>query len=184
MKTASRPGATDDPRGSPSGEPSGEPALAAFAPHDHRRCARAARAVVERECRARGLRLTPARGFVLDALLDAEHRAFTAYELLDRLREAGLGKQPPIVYRALDFLVANGFVHRIERLGAYVACVHGAGRHAAAFLVCRSCRTVAEIVLPGPEDALAGQAGSIGFRLERVTVEAEGLCAGCAGRGA
>ena len=64
---------------------------------------------------------------MLEALLES-HRALTAYELLDQLAAAGLGSQPPVAYRALDFLVANGFVHRIERLGAFAACTEaGAG---------------------------------------------------------
>lgn len=169
MSNASTPGASVAPGTD----------LAAFAPHDHRRCAGAAREAVAAECRARRLRLTPARGCVLEALLES-HRALTAYELLDRLRAAGLGRQPPIVYRALDFLVANGFAHRIEGLGAYVACAHGGERHAAAFLVCRRCRTVAETVMAEPEAVLAAQGAAVGFRLERVTLEAEGLCPRCA----
>ncbi|CAN5806292.1 transcriptional repressor [soil metagenome] len=152
--------------------------LAAFRPHDHRQCRREGRAAVEAECAARGLRLTPARACVLDVLLEA-HRAVTAYELLDRLREAGLGKQPPIVYHALNFLVTNAFAHRIERLAAYVACTAGAGQHQAAFLVCRACRTVAETAILGPEHALAEQSAPFGFAVERVSVEAEGLCARC-----
>lgn len=153
-----------------------------FRPHDHGRCRRAARATVEAECAARGLRLTPARACVLDALLES-HTALTAYELLDRLRDAGLGRQPPIVYRALDFLQANGFVHRIERLGAFVACSHGGEAHRAAFLFCRSCRRVAEAVLEAPERALEAEAAGLAFHLERVTVEAEGLCGACAEAG-
>ena len=93
-----------------------------------------------RVCDARRLRLTPARACVLEALLES-HRAMTAYELLERLEAAGLGSAPPVVYRALDFLVSNGFVHRIERLGAFAACAHaGQARHGAGFLVCRVCR--------------------------------------------
>jgi Fur family transcriptional regulator, zinc uptake regulator len=136
---------------------------------------------VEAECREKGLRLTPARACVLDALLES-HCALTAYELLDRLRAARLGRQPPIVYRALDFLVSNGFAHRIERLGAYVACVHGGEAHRAAFLVCRGCRRVAEAALDAPEHVLVPDAGSMGFHMERVIVEAEGLCASCESR--
>ncbi len=149
-----------------------------FRPHDHRRCREAVRAAVEADCRERGLRLTPARACVLDALLES-HRALTAYELLDRLRKAGLGQQPPAAYRALEFLVANGFAHRIERLGAYVACVHGGASHCAAFLVCRACRRVAEAALDEPEQALAAKAESVGFQVERVVVEAEGICETC-----
>ncbi len=152
--------------------------IEAFQPHDHGRCRATTRAAVDAECARRGLRLTPARACVLDALLEA-HRAMSAYELLDRLREAGLGSQPPVAYRALDFLVENGFAHRIERLSAFVACTHAGASHAAAFLICRVCRTVAEASLPqleaGLEDCAAGQ----GFAVERAVIEAEGLCAGC-----
>jgi Fur family zinc uptake transcriptional regulator len=134
-------------------------------------------------CRERGLRLTPARAFALEALLES-HRATTAYELLDRMRAAGHGGQPPVAYRALEFLVANGFAHRIERLGAYVACTGEADRHPAAFLVCRGCRAVAETALAPPGPELAATAAAAGFRLERIVVEAEGLCAGCRGEAA
>lgn len=153
--------------------------LAAFRPHDHRRCQGEAMAAAEAECAARRLRLTPARAFVLKTLLET-HRALTAYELLDRLRSAGLGGQPPVAYRALEFLVANGFAHRIERLSAYAACTHGAGDHAAAFMVCRSCRTVAETALERPDHGLSARAAATGFAVERVVIEAEGLCARCA----
>ena len=94
---------------------------AAFRPHDHARCRGQGLAKAREICAERGLRLTPARAFALETLLES-HRAMTAYELLDRLREAGLGGQPPVAYRALDFLVEHGFAHRIERLGAFVAC--------------------------------------------------------------
>jgi hypothetical protein len=60
----------------------------------------------------------------------AEHRALGAYAVLDQLREAGFGSQPPVAYRALDFLVAHGFAHKIERLNAFVACAHPGESHA------------------------------------------------------
>jgi Fur family zinc uptake transcriptional regulator len=150
----------------------------AFRPHDHRRCRRAALTAARSECAARGLRLTPARECVLEALLEA-HRAMSAYELLDRLREAGLGSQPPVVYRALEFLVSNGFVHRIERLSAFVACTNGSGDHAAAFLICRGCRRVAEASLAPLGRGLAAEAAGRAFEVERVVIEAEGLCGAC-----
>lgn len=153
---------------------------AAFAPHDHHTCRRRARDEVAAACSARGLRLTPARAFVLETLLES-HRAMTAYELLDRLREAGLGHQPPVVYRALDFLLRQGFAHRIERLGAYLACTHGEECDRAAFIVCRGCRSVAETTLPRSGRGLITQAERAGFKVERVVVEAEGLCPACQG---
>lgn len=156
--------------------PSSDPE--AFRPHDHRQCRGRALAAAEAACARRKVRLTPARAFVLESLLES-HRALTAYELLDRLGAAGFGSQPPVAYRALDFLVANGFVHRIERLNAFAACTAGEGRHNAAFLICRSCRLVAETVQPRPSRALAAAAAAAGFLIERTVVEAEGLCARC-----
>jgi Fur family zinc uptake transcriptional regulator len=155
----------------------------AFDPHDHAACRGRALAAAAAVCAARKLRLTPARAFVLETLLES-HRAMTAYELLEKLGAAGLGSQPPIVYRALDFLVANGFVHRIERLGAFAACTHGGAEHNAAFLVCRVCRRVAETRMPRPARGLAAEAAAAGFAIERTVVEAEGLCARCREAGA
>lgn len=164
--------------GTSSSPPATSAVSASFEPHDHVHCAAGARAEVEAACAARGLRLTPARSFVLDELL-ASHRAMTAYELLDTLAAAGMPSQPPVVYRALDFLVTNGFAHRIERLGAFAACTCGAEAHRAAFLICRTCRRVAETAMPRPPRDLAEMAGAAGFAIERLVIEAEGLCANC-----
>jgi Fur family zinc uptake transcriptional regulator len=95
----------------------------AFAEHDHRHCRQALLEELVRTARARGLRLTPVRVRVLEILSEA-HRAMGAYEILERLAAEGLGAQPPVAYRALDFLIAAGFVHKVERLNAYVACCH------------------------------------------------------------
>jgi Fur family zinc uptake transcriptional regulator len=150
----------------------------AFGPHDHARCRGRALATAASEARARGLRLTPQRAFALEALLES-HRAMTAYELLERMRAAKVGGQPPVAYRALDFLVEHGFAHRIERLGAYVACTAGGSGHPAAFMVCRACRQVAETTLDAPAPELGVLAAAAGFAVERIVVEAEGLCARC-----
>jgi Fur family zinc uptake transcriptional regulator len=150
----------------------------AFGAHDHGRCRGEVLAAVEAACDARRLRMTPARACVMEALLES-HRAMTAYELLERLEAAGHGSAPPVVYRALDFLVSHGFVHRIEGLGAFAACTHaGRARHGAGFLVCRVCRTVAETELRPPR-GLAAEAAAAGFTVERLVVEAEGVCARC-----
>jgi Fur family transcriptional regulator, zinc uptake regulator len=158
--------------------PSTAPEPRAFRSHDHAACRGRALAAVTAACAARGLRLTPGRAFVLERLL-ASHQAMTAYELLDALASAGFTSQPPVVYRALNFLVDNGFAHRIERLGAFAACTEGGPAHAAGFLVCRSCRRVAERALDAVTAGLGDEAAAAGFSVERVVVEVEGLCARC-----
>lgn len=149
-----------------------------FEHHDHTDCIETSLEAVENQCRAKGLRLTPVRRRVLEILL-AEHRAMGAYDILDRLREEGLGSQPPIAYRALDFLVKHRFVHKIERLNAFIACGHLGERHAPAFLICRSCDTVAEAHTDLAQGRLGDVARAAGFVIERTVVEAEGLCPKC-----
>jgi Fur family zinc uptake transcriptional regulator len=149
-----------------------------FGSHDHRRCIGSALAAAETACRTRGIQLTETRRRVLEILL-AEHRALGAYDILARLGAEGRAAQPPVAYRALDFLVREGFAHKIERLAAWVACVHPEADHAPAFLICRSCDTVAEAEVGGVGEALARAAAAAGFRLERAVVEATGLCPEC-----
>jgi len=150
-----------------------------FARHDHRACAETAMAAAEARCATENIRFTPVRRKVLEILLH-DHRALGAYAILDRLREAGFGSQPPVAYRALDFLVAHGFAHKVERLNAFVACTRPGETHAPAFMICRSCDTVAEASAATGKGALGAAARASGFHIERTMVEAEGLCPACA----
>ena len=150
-----------------------------FDAHDHRHCVESGIAAAEAQCAAQGLRFTPVRRAALEILL-GEHRALGAYELLDRLRDAGFGSQPPVAYRALDFLVANGFVHKIERLNAFIACAHPGATHSPAFLICRLCDAVAEAHSAPARGTLGDAARATGFQIERTVVEALGVCPGCA----
>jgi Fur family zinc uptake transcriptional regulator len=127
------------------------------------------------------LRLTPVRRKTLEILLEA-HRAVGAYEMLDRLRDAGFGSQPPVAYRALEFLVANGFAHKIERLNAFIACAHPGANHSPAFMICRICESVAEAQSSPARGALGEAARATGFKIERTVVEAEGICPACVGK--
>ncbi len=174
-----------------------------FFPHDHGACIEAALTRAEAICRTRGLRLTPLRRRVLEILL-AGHRAMGAYAVLEALGRDGPGAaQPPVAYRALDFLVAHGLAHRIERLNAYVACSHGAasgagaagggtgggtGRggmaHAPVFLICQACGAVAETAWQPRRSVLGRAARAAGFRLEQVLSEALGTCPACQEGGA
>ena len=150
----------------------------AFSPHDHDGCVARTVEAAEAHCSGRRLRLTPLRRRVLEILLE-EHRAFGAYDVLDRLAAEGQPAHPPVAYRALDFLVANGLAHKIERLNAFVACHHPGDTHRPAFLICRDCRMVAEAHVPPGEGAVGRTAREIGFTIEETVIEAEGLCPAC-----
>jgi Fur family zinc uptake transcriptional regulator len=162
-----------------------KPALSADAPlgfarHDHSACMHDALAAAEARCAEEGLRFTPVRRKVLELLLQ-QHRALGAYAILDMLRDAGFNSQPPVAYRALDFLTAHGFAHKIERLNAFVACAHPGKMHAPAFMICRECDAVAEAETLLGQSGLGDAAKAAGFRIERSVVEAEGVCPSCAG---
>lgn len=159
-----------------------------FARHDHGACIADGLASAEARCADEGLRLTPVRRRVLELLLE-DHRAQGAYDILDRLSAEGMGSQPPTVYRALEFLTSHGFAHRIERLNAYVACTRGTGHgdtgtHAPVFLICHGCGAVAETSADAARKALTHEAAAAGFALDRVAMEATGLCPSCRGEGA
>lgn len=154
------------------------PAPVGFDPHDHDRCVAGALAAAESQCEVQGLRFTAVRRAALEILLH-EHRALGAYDLLDRLHAAGFGAQPPVAYRALDFLVSSGFAHKIERLNAFIACAHPGAQHSPAFLICRRCDAVAEACSAPHRGPLGAAAQATGFRIERAVVEALGICPAC-----
>jgi Fur family zinc uptake transcriptional regulator len=125
-----------------------------------------------------GLALTPLRRQVY-ALVVVAARPIGAYDLLAAL-EPERGRVPPTtVYRALDFLVEHGFVHRIESRNAFVACCEVGKPHQSQFLICEQCGDTVEI--PGEELAarLSASAPAHGFEVHKQVVELSGLCGEC-----
>lgn len=132
-------------------------------------------------CRERGARLTKQRRAVLRLLCESD-RPLSAYELLDRLRTVVKNPAPPTVYRALDFLLEQGLVHKLESLHAYVGCAHPEHPHASQFLICADCGEVAELADTGIVQTLQAAGRAVGFRTKRPVVELLGTCAQCAGK--
>ena len=108
-------------------------------------------AQAEKICAQRNVRLTPQRLEVL-RLMSLQDGAISAYDLLDLLREAEPQAKPPTVYRALDFLLEQGFVHKVESTNSYVLC----------HLFDQPTHT-----------------SKMGFALRHNVIEAHGLCAAC-----
>jgi Fur family zinc uptake transcriptional regulator len=129
-------------------------AKAAHNSHDHKHCVEDALAAAERLCADKDLRFTPLRRRVLELILSS-HKPVGAYALLDQLRNEDLGSAPPTVYRALDFLIENGLIHRIERMNAFIGCSRrrGASR---LLLICGDCQRRAARVA-SPDDQLERQ---------------------------
>jgi len=147
--------------------------------HDHASCVDEAVTAADRICADRGARLTSLRRRVLE-LVWRSHQPVGAYEILDRLAaDTGQRAAPPTVYRALDFLLEQGLVHRIESQSAFVGCSRPGETHVFEILLCTSCGRAAE--LPGDRvtRAIKASAAEVGFAVERQTVEVIGRCREC-----
>ena len=130
-------------------------------------------------CRERGTQLTATRQRVLEILWESG-RPTGAYQLIDTLeQEASRPIGPPTVYRALDFLMAQGLVAKIESRNAYVACVHPERSHDCLFFICRDCGATAEMEDPRIGQLLVEHATVVGYRIARHVVEVEGMCPDC-----
>ncbi|NWL79661.1 Fur family transcriptional regulator [Pseudomonas taiwanensis] len=148
-------------------------------PHDHSHCVANALAEADAICSRHGLRLTALRKRVLE-LVWQSHKPLGAYDILGVLTEEdGRRAAPPTVYRALDFLLDNGLVHRIASLNAFVGCNHPGESHQGQFLICRNCQTAIELEQSSISQAIVDSAKSVGFVVEGQTVEVVGLCASC-----
>jgi Fur family zinc uptake transcriptional regulator len=149
--------------------------------HDHGRCSADAMAHAEALCAARGQRLTPLRRQVLETLA-ASHRTLGAYEIMDRMAAQGPRPAPITVYRALDFLLENGLVHRIESRNAFLACIgehDSAGAATTVFLICERCGAVGEASSAAVAETLQAAARAAGFSPRARVIEVTGICAHC-----
>jgi len=155
---------------------------ACSSPDDHVHDAAGFVAAVERASAERGLRLTAIRARVL-SLVAAAGKPIKAYDLLEQVREGeGAGAAaPPTVYRALDFLLANGFIHKLESINAFVACHHpNSAQHSVPFLICDRCHSATELEDASIVASLDAAARGLGFAPQAQTLEVHGLCAKCA----
>ncbi|WP_347558687.1 Fur family transcriptional regulator [Robbsia sp. KACC 23696] len=135
-------------------------------------------ATAEAFCQRRGERLTPIRRKVLGLLLSSG-RATKAYTLLDEMRKVHSGSAPPTVYRALDFLLSVGLVHRVESINAFAACHDLTHCHHGMLLVCQQCGAVQEMHEPEIERVLFERIKLSGYKLASDAAELKGICPDC-----
>lgn len=110
------------------------------------------------------------------ALLVGAGKPMKAYDLIQQFGGGMRPTKPPTVYRSLDLLMAIGLVQKVVTLGAYMACPEGASTGAAGLLVCTCCHAVEQLPDTGPA-AISG--APAGFLIERVVLEASGICRRC-----
>lgn len=146
--------------------------------HDHAACMHKAISVAEQLCLSRGVQLTPIRHKVLE-LIWTSHKAVKAYDLLDQIRPINDAAKPSTVYRALDFLMEQGLIHRVESLNAFVGCDCSGTQHDQLLLICTACHVVQERSAPQVLAALSQELGDADFIAQRKTIEIHGVCKSC-----
>lgn len=147
--------------------------------HDHDLCVHTAIASAEQLCQSRGVQLTPIRKRTLE-LIWSNHKACKAYDLLDQLKPELDSAKPTTVYRALDFLLEQGLIHRVESLNAFVGCHCSDQQHEQILLICTQCHDVDELPVAHTLNVLDNRLQEVGFVPQRKTLEIHGLCRDCA----
>lgn len=154
-------------------------APAAHPNHDHQACIDAALNTARELCREKQQKLTKTREKVLRLIWDS-HRPVGAYSIMDGLAE---GEQkriaPPTVYRALDFLLELGLIHRINSLNAYIGCQDPSHEHHCYFLICTSCNLAIEVDPEGFQGAIGKLQKHSGFHIHQQNMELSGMCQHC-----
>lgn len=147
--------------------------------HDHSQCISTALTTAKQLCADNGARLTQLREQVLKIVWQS-HQPLGAYAVMDILSEQSTRRvAPPTVYRALDFLLEQGLVHRVNLLNAYIGCSHPGVTHQHNFLICQQCDIAVEFEAPQMDEAINESAREQGFQISGQSVEVLGLCSNC-----
>lgn len=146
--------------------------------HDHSHCQTQALESAIAECAKQGLKLTKVRQQVLE-IIWSQHNPIGAYDVLQKLQEAGHKPAPPTAYRALEFLVSAKLIHRVESLNAYIGCPSPNAAHQCQFYICSECGHVAEVSNSAVSEALVAGAKELGFVSHQPVIEVHGVCKNC-----
>lgn len=147
--------------------------------HDHQACMHQAIQKAEKLCLERGAQLTPIRHKVLELIWES-HEAVKAYDLLERIKPFNDSAKPATVYRALDFLIEQKLIHRVESMNAFIGCNHVEGKHDLLLLICERCRQIEERPASSVMESLARELKGAHFIPQRKTLEIHGVCKHCA----
>ena len=150
------------------------------AKHTHESCVARLNSHVAKIVDKSGKKFGANQLFVLDALIQ-DHKAISAYEIVERIAKTDRRLQPVQVYRALDGLLKLGLVHRLQSKNAYVVCSSIDECRAPQLFYCSSCERVAEISGGALPQHIARLAQENNFQLEHGLVELIGHCPECSG---
>lgn len=123
-------------------------------------------------------RLTEPRLAVLK-IITSSKKPLGAYEILDKLGKTIENPKPPTAYRAIDFWLEHGFIHRIGSLNAFVTCDEDHKHTGSQFMICNDCGNVEEIHLCHLPKDLDKKVKNNGFKMAHWSTEISGQCVRC-----
>ena len=134
---------------------------------------------VEEICKSNKLGLTEIRRQVFEIIIK-NNKPIKAYEILDEIRNINnRPSHPPTVYRAIDFLIENGFVHKLNSINSFVGCLHPKAHKECYFLICKKCNIYQECCDDSLKDRISKTAVHNNFVISNTTLEIEGHCLDC-----
>tara|TARA_B100000035_G_scaffold142462_1_gene121259 strand:- start:2071 stop:2529 length:459 start_codon:yes stop_codon:yes gene_type:complete len=145
---------------------------------DHKTCVNDTLKKVETICKQKELKLTKLRHRVLK-LIWKSHSYVKAYDLLEELKKIDPAAKPPTIYRTLDFLIENGFIHKIQSLNAYIGCAHPNEHKECYFLICKKCQNIEECCSEKIDKVVTSTIVKNNFKPNQVTLEISGVCQEC-----
>ena len=148
---------------------------------DHEQCISTAIEVAERVCSEKQLKFTDLRKDILRMVWEG-HGPQKAYDLLNKLQTINRSAKPATVYRALDFLITNGFIHKVASLNAFVGCSHPLKHNECYFLICEDCKNISECCDPNISAAIQATTAHNKFVAKNTTLEISGHCNECLNR--
>lgn len=146
---------------------------------NHKNCLNDLEQKIDKICQERNLKLTDLRREVF-LIISKSHGMTKAYDILAEMRQRNPSTEPPTVYRALDFLIENGFIHKINSLNSYVTCYHLVDEGFCFFLICSKCGSVEENLDSKFSDLILLSIKKHKFLFRKASLEIQGICSKCA----
>lgn len=146
--------------------------------HNHDCCISHALESAQTICQDKNIRLTPIRQRIFE-LIWATHKAIGAYDLLAILQREDPNAKPVTIYRALDFLLNAGLIHKVASLNAFIGCSNPETAHNSVLLICDVCHDAKEVAAQEVYEAICDIGKNNAFQPQQLTLELHGCCEEC-----
>lgn len=133
---------------------------------------------VEQQCKQRGIRFTSIRKRILQLIWDSDC-AVKAYDLLDEVKPYFNNAKPVTVYRALEFLLEQGMIHKVKSINAFIACKQPHCNDKQILLICTQCHEIEEMTGRNLMANISSELKQSGFINQINSIEVQGLCSNC-----